>query len=66
MAKLRVWLDSGANIESCNERFFEFEDIGMTEREWDELSEGMREDIARELAFEDSDWGFCKVADNEE
>ena len=39
MKKVKVWLDSGANIHSRNEDEFESEEeFGFTEEEWNDLS----------------------------
>lgn len=57
---LHVYLDSGANIHSKNSHFFTWEEIGMTEEEWDALSDEGRTDLAREWAFNYADWGYYK------
>lgn len=66
MSKLKVWLNSGANIHSCRKETFTFAELGLTEAEWDEMSESEQEELARELAFAHSDWGFVKVEDGED
>lgn len=32
----------------------------MTEEEWDAMSEDDQEEFAKEVAFQNSDWGFAK------
>ncbi len=59
--KLKIWLDSGANIHSCKEQILDFEDLGLTEEEWDASSEQEKEEMTKEIAFESLDWGFKKV-----
>lgn len=56
--KFKVWLDSGANIHSSREQIVSLDDIGCTDEEWDELSEDQREELMREVAFDQADWGF--------
>jgi hypothetical protein len=64
--KLKVWLDSGANIHSCRTEIVEFTDLGVTEAEWDALTEAEQEGLAKEIAFDRADWGFAKVEDDED
>jgi hypothetical protein len=59
--KFRVWLNSGANIHSTYETTVDLDDWGMSDAEWDELTEKEKEDMMREVAFENSDWGFAEV-----
>lgn len=61
MAKgIEVWLDSGANHASCYTQVLTWEDLGITEEEWDLFSEEEREETARDIAFDRSDWGYRK------
>lgn len=57
---IKVWLDSGANIHSCNRQELTWEELGITEEEWDAKSEDEQEEIAKDIAFSYSDWGFEK------
>jgi len=59
--KLKIWLDSGANIYSKREVIVSLEDIGLLEDEWKNLSHLRKEQIVREIAFENSDWGWEEV-----
>lgn len=56
-----AWLDSGENVHSCYRNFVEWRDLGITEEEWDMMTEKEQEKLAREIAFEQSDWGFEKA-----
>ena len=55
---LRVWLNSGANAFSNYEQVLTWDDLGFPESEWDEMTEDEKESLARDIAFERSDWGF--------
>lgn len=59
--KLRIWCDSGANCHSCRDEIFHFEELNMTEEDWDEMGEDEQEEFAKEIAFERLDWGFKKI-----
>ena len=59
--KLKIWCDSGANARSKREVIVELSDIGFTEEEWKRLHEDEKEQIAKEVAFEQLDWGFEEV-----
>lgn len=64
--KIRYWLDSGANSLSTFKDEVSLEDLGLTEPEWDALSEEEKEELIRPLAFDRSDWGFRLVEGREE
>lgn len=59
--KLKIWCDSGANHQSCREETYDIEDLGMTEAEWDAMTEDEQADFAKEIAFDRLDWGFSKI-----
>ncbi len=59
--KFKVWLDSGANNDSCHEQTVSLDDIGISDDEWAAMSEDEREQEMREIAFEASDWGFIEI-----
>ena len=59
--RLKIWLDSGANIHSKRETIIDFEDLGITEEKWDAMSESEQEETAKEVAFESLEWGFEKT-----
>ena len=61
--KFKVWLDSGANIHSMYSVVVSLEELGYTDEEWELLSEDIKEDIMREIAFERTDWGWTEVTD---
>lgn len=57
---IHYFLNSGANHQSKYSGFATWNDIGTTETEWDALTEKERDEIASELAFERSEWGYYK------
>jgi len=59
--KLRIWCDSGANIHSKREETIEISELGVTEKEWLEMTEGEREEAVKPVAFERLDWGFEEI-----
>jgi hypothetical protein len=60
--KIKVWCDSGANIQSCREDVLDVEkDLGMSPEEWMELSEKEKYNIASEWANERLDIGYEEV-----
>jgi hypothetical protein len=61
--KFKVWLDSGANIHSRREAVVTLDQIGISESEWEIMTDDEREDVMRDIAFDHSDWGFVEVDD---
>lgn len=59
--KIRVWLDSGANIHSRREDVFDLEELGFTDEEWAAMSEDERFNEIQPIAFERMDWGYEEV-----
>lgn len=59
--KFKVWLDSGANHDSCLEQVVSLDDLGISDEKWCSMSEDEREKEMREVAFERSDWGFTEI-----
>lgn len=59
--KLRVWCDSGANAHSKREEILDLEDLGLTEKEWLEMTEDERETLAKEVALSQFDWGYAEL-----
>ena len=51
--KFKVWLD-----HSMYSVVVSLEELGYTDEEWELLSEDIKEDIMREIAFELTDWGW--------
>ena len=63
--KFKVWLDSGANNQSCRTQTVTLEEIGFTSEEWDALEESERDVAMREIAFEHSEWGYTELGGEE-
>lgn len=62
MAKgLFVWLDSGANIHSCNRQFLTWDELGISEEEYDAMDDDAKVEFCKDVAFEDVEWGFNKA-----
>lgn len=59
--KFKVWLDSGANHESCKEQIVSLEEIGISDAQWDAMTDDEKEAEMREVAFDSSDWGFTEI-----
>jgi hypothetical protein len=57
---LTIWLDSGANIHSKMEQNITWDELGLTEKEWDKMKPHSQEKLAKDIAFAFSDWGFVK------
>ena len=55
-----VWLDSGANIHSKYKEVISLEELGLSDGEFDEMSEDEKEDMFRDIAFGRSDWGWVE------
>ncbi len=59
--RIKYWLDSGANIHSKREGETTTDELGVTDDEWDAMSDDEREALVKECAFEQSEWGFYVV-----
>jgi hypothetical protein len=64
--KFKVWLDSGANHQSCRKATISLDEIGLTDAEWDGMNEERRDAAMREVAFEQSDWGYAELEEGED
>lgn len=64
--KFDVWLDSGANAHSCKKETVSLDDLGISDSEWDEMTEDERDAVMREVAFDRSDWGYTELPPTEE
>jgi hypothetical protein len=60
--RFKVWLDSGANSDSCYEQEVFLDDLGISEEKWDAMTADEKEAEMREVAFNQSDWGFREIA----
>lgn len=63
--KFKVWLDSGANIHSCNKKTVTLDDLGIEEEEWDAMADQEKDEAMREVAFSESEWGFEEITEKE-
>lgn len=62
----RVWLDSGASIDSKYEATVSLDELGVTSEQWDAMTLEQREDMMRDIAFNNSDWGFRELEPSEQ
>lgn len=58
--KIKWWCDSGANIHSCLRDEITTDDLGISDEEWNEMSEESKIDLMREIALDRLDWGFTE------
>lgn len=63
MKKFKVWLDSGANCQSQYSVEVTTEELGMTDEEWDSLTEEEKDETMKEIAFERAEWGFRVISE---
>lgn len=61
--KIKVWIDSGANIHSKRELVIAIDKLGIDDEWWDEMTYQEQEEVMREIAFERLDWGFVEIED---
>ncbi|EAA4852311.1 hypothetical protein DPP06_13125 [Salmonella enterica subsp. enterica] len=59
--RFKVYLDSGANIHSKYEQVVELDDIGLTDEEWNEMTEKQRDEVMKEVAWERMEWGYDEI-----
>lgn len=53
-----AYLDSGANIHSRYKTEITLADMGITDEEFDEMSDEEKDDMFKEYAYECSEWGW--------
>lgn len=58
--KVKFWLNSGANIHSCRTVYMTFDELGIEEDVWDDMTDEEKEEVAREICFERADWGWAE------
>jgi len=57
--KIKVWLDSGANIHSKRERIIDLKKVtGIEDEEWDKMSSLEKDEAMRDIAWESAEWGY--------
>lgn len=60
--KFEVWLDSGANIQSTRKVTVDLDkDLGISEDEWNHMTEKEQEELMQGIAFERLDWGYRQL-----
>ena len=52
------WLDGGANIHSRYTGEVSLEGLGFTGEEWDNADPEFRDEVMREHAFAQTEWGY--------
>jgi hypothetical protein len=59
MAKVTFWCDTGANIYSCKEEFFDtVKDLNMAEEEWEGMTDEEKEKEVYQWAQEYFNFGW--------
>jgi len=61
--KIKFFCDSGANIHSCREQILDLEDLGISEDEWNDMSEDDKYKEAEMWANERLEIGFEELED---
>ncbi|NUU68165.1 hypothetical protein HQN64_18945 [Enterobacteriaceae bacterium BIT-l23] len=61
--KFKVWLDSGANIESRYEDEVDLDFLGVSSEEWENMNERERDELMKDVAWERMDWGYKEITD---
>jgi len=59
--KFKVWLDSGANHQSCYEQEVTLDDMGVTDAEWESWDEDKRDEEMKQIAWDRMDWGYSEI-----
>lgn len=59
--KFKVWLSSGANHASTYRTTVTLDEVGLTDEDFDAMSDQDKDDFFREIAFERSDWGWSEI-----
>jgi len=59
--KFKVWLDSGANHCSDYTQIIHLSDLGISDEDWDLISEEEQEEVMKDVAWERMDWGFVEI-----
>ncbi len=61
--KFTIWLDSGANIHSKREQEISLDEIGISDDDWEQMSEDEKDDTMRDIAWDRSDWGYAEISE---
>lgn len=57
---IEYWCDSGANIHSCVRGEISLDELGLTDDEWDNMTDLEQEEEIKPYALDRLDWGFCE------
>jgi hypothetical protein len=57
----KVWLDSGANIQSSYEQEITLEDMCVTGEEWDCMPDDEKEELMKDFAWDRMGWGYREI-----
>jgi hypothetical protein len=52
---------SGANVHSCRKEVVDLDDLGISEEEWEAMTDEQQSQIMYDVAFGQADWGFTEV-----
>lgn len=59
--KFEFWCDSGANAFSCRRGDFTLEELGISDQEWNMMEEDERDNIVKDIALAQLDWGYREI-----
>ena len=59
--RFKVFLDSGANIHSKHQTTTSLEELGIEEDVWNGMTEEQRDEVMRDVAFQQAEWGYFEV-----
>lgn len=59
--KIKVWLYSGANAFSEHVQELDLEDLGLSDNDWNAMSEEQKDDFIRPIAWDRMDWGYHEI-----
>lgn len=57
---LKVWCDSGANVHSCFKTEVRVSEFGLTDEEWDALTECQKDEYVKDVAWQRLEWGYAE------
>lgn len=57
---LKVWCDSGANAFSCFKTEVPISEFGLTDEEWDGLTDDQKDKYVKDVAWQRLEWGYTE------